>query len=370
MANLLVDPKKIRQNIQLLQQYFESHRLSWSLITKMLSANKDLLAEVLTPEVCKGIHSIGDSRISGLQAVKEIDPKIQTLYIKPPAQELADEIVAFADISMNTSWDTIQALDRAAGKAGVLHHVLVMIELGELREGILGEKLLDFYRRIFSLEHVKVIGIGTNLGCLFGVEPTRDKLIQMSLYKQLLEASFSKKVELVSGGTSITLPLIEDRKLPRGVNHFRIGEAVFMGTSPLTGEQLLTLHTDSFKFEAQIMKIEAKEGTPDGVIGEGSIGHGPESAQIFDLEPGETSVRALVDYGLIDADPQDLQCTSEDVRFFGSTSDMTVYDLGKNRTPKGEPRYQVGQALSFRPSYMGVARLLSSKFVNILTKSD
>lgn len=369
MAELIIRPQIIQQNIRNLSGFLQSRGLSWTLIVKILSGDREALEKILDPahpETTEHLHSIGDSRLTGLKIVKEINPKLQTMYIKPPAIELADEIVQYADISLNTSWKTIQALDKAAGKAGVLHKVLVMIELGELREGILGENLLKFYEKIFALDHVKVIGIGTNLGCLNGVEPTRDKMIQLSLYKQLIEASFQKKVDLVSGGTSITLPLVEQQRIPKGVNHFRIGEAAFMGISPLDQQPFQNLETSAFEFDAHLLEIEEKEGTPDGIIGEGSIGHGPESVQVQELAPGEKSIRALVDFGLIDVDPGDLVCQDPTVQLVGSTSDMTVYDLGENRSRPQTERYQVGQTLRFTPSYMGVARLMGSKFVDLI----
>lgn len=364
MAELIIDRRRLGDNIRWLSQYFKQSKMQWTLIIKVLSGNKRVLKDLLTPETIEHIHSLGDSRLTGLRAVKEILPDIRTMYIKPPAVEFADQIVRYADISLNTSLRTIEALNKAAGKLGKVHDIVIMIELGELREGVLGENLLSFYNRIFELPNIRIIGLGTNLGCLFGVEPTRDKLIQLSLYKQLLETKFDHTLELISGGTSITLPLIGDRKIPKAVNHFRVGEAAFLGTSPLNQEIFGNLDPNVFEFHAQLLEIEEKEGTPDGVIGEGSIGHGPESAHIGDLAPGETSSRALVDFGLIDVDPADLVPQDAQVSFFGSTSDMTVYDLGKNRDENSRPRYRVGQQLPFTPNYMGVARLMSSKFVD------
>jgi predicted amino acid racemase len=56
--------------------------------------------------------------------------------------------------------------------------------------------------------------------------PTQDKLIQLSLYKQLIEAKFNIEIpgflEVL-----VAIPLILKNARPMAVNHFRIGEALF-----------------------------------------------------------------------------------------------------------------------------------------------
>ena len=89
-----------------------------------------------------------------------------------------------------------------------------MIEMGDLREGILGEDLVDFYSSVFKLPNIEVIGLGTNLNCLNGIMPTHDKMVQLSLYKQLIEAKFNKKIPWISGGSSVTIPMIYKKMLP------------------------------------------------------------------------------------------------------------------------------------------------------------
>ncbi len=251
----------------------------------------------------------------------------------------------------------LEALNREAGNAGKIHRVIIMIEMGELREGIIRDNILSFYEKVFSLENIKVIGIGTNLGCMYGVEPTYDKLIQLSLYKQLIEARFQRKLELVSSGSSITLPLIASKKVPKGVNHFRIGETAFLGVSPLNNKQFRNLSTNAFEFSAEILELEKKNVVPDGTIGEGAIGQ----TAVLNYEESEQqqSFRCIADFGEIDVDVNNLTLKDKKVKFIGSTSDMTVYDLGKDKA-----NYKVGGQIQFRPNYMSVARLMNSRYMS------
>jgi predicted amino acid racemase len=304
----------------------------------------------------KSLHSIGDSRISNLRVIKKIRPDIVTMYIKPPAVNQARNVVKYADISLNSSSQTIRELSKEAQRQDKHHRIVVMLELGELREGIARDNVVDFYEGIFNLPHIQVIGLGTNLGCMFGVEPTYDKLIQLNLYAQLVKARFRRRLDLISGGSSITLPLVAKGRMPRGVNHLRIGETAFLGRSLLTGKRFRDLSTDAFDFSAEIVEIERKAAMPDGHITEAGVGHaaGLESA----ARDGAESYRCLVDFGQLDVELNDLEIKDRDIRFIGTSSDMTVFDLGQERS-----KWKVGKQLHFRPKYMAVARLMNNRYV-------
>ena len=142
---------------------------------------------------------------------------MRTIYIKPPAKIYADDLVKYADISLNSSFSTIIALNEAAKKAKKTHDIIIMVELGELREGVKRSDIMNFYEKVFNLSNIDVIGIGSNLGCMYGVEPSYDKLLQLVLYKELISAKFNKELKYISGGTSITLPLIEMGTLPKEI---------------------------------------------------------------------------------------------------------------------------------------------------------
>ncbi|MDT8325302.1 MAG: alanine racemase, partial [Bacteroidota bacterium] len=229
MAELLIHTDRIIGNIEKINAIMKKHGAHWTLISKVLSGHKESLYRILAHPSIDEVHSIGDSRLSSLEVIKSLRPDIQTMYIKPVPQNLVPSIVQLADISLISSLRTLHLMNEAAGRIGVHHKVIVMIELGELREGIVRENIVDFYRQAFAMENIDVIGIGTNLGCMYGIEPTYDKMIQLSLYRQLLEEMFNRKLPFISGGSSITLPLLGSRRLPATTNHFRIGEAVFLG---------------------------------------------------------------------------------------------------------------------------------------------
>lgn len=361
MAELIIQTKKIQNNIKYLSKYFDAQGIAWSLVTKVFSGDKEFLKNALTDEVIEDINSIGDSRLTSLKNLKEVNPKMRTIYIKPPAKIYADEVVKYADISLNSSFSTIKALNEAAKNADKVHKVIIMVELGELREGVKRTELMSFYEKIFDLPNIDVIGIGSNLGCMYGVEPSYDKLLQLSLYEELISVKFNRDLKYVSGGTSITLPLIENKTIPKDINHFRVGEAAFFGISPFDNQQFKSLSTDTFEFKANIIELEEKKIVPEGIISDGNIGH---SADFNQDDVSETSIKAILDFGLLDVEKEDIKVIDEEIKFVGITSDMLVVDIGDNKTKEGKKKYKIGDQIHFKPNYMAVARLLNSKFID------
>lgn len=361
MAELIIQTEKIQNNIRYLSDYFKEHGIYWALVTKVFSGDKEFLKHILTDDVVNKINSIGDSRLTSLRNLRAVNPNMRTIYIKPPAETYADEVVQYADISLNSSLSTIQALNRAAEKNGKIHQVIIMVEMGELREGVNREDLISFYEKVFDLPYIDVIGIGSNLGCMYGVEPTYDKLLQLTIYRDLISARFNKELKFISGGSSITLPLIEQGTVPKNINHFRIGEAAFFGVSPLKNEPFKELSTDTFEFRANIIELEKKKIVPDGVLSDANIGH---TAQFSEEDTRTTRTKAILDFGMLDVDEKDIVALDPDIRFVGITSDMLVVDIGSNKTAEGKKRYRVGDQIIFKPNYMAVARLLNSKFID------
>lgn len=361
MAELIIHTNKIKNNIKYLSEYFDQHHIQWSLITKVFSGDKEFLKHLLTDDVIQKINSVGDSRLTSLKNLKAVNPKMKTIYIKPPAKIYADEVVKYADISLNSSLSTIKALNEAAAKAEKIHQIIIMIELGELREGVNRTDIMSFYEQVFNLSNIEVIGIGSNLGCMYGVEPTYDKLLQLSLYKELISTKFNKELKLISGGTSITLPLVENNIIPKDINHFRIGEAAFFGVSPLNNQTFKELSTDTFEFNANIIELENKQIVPEGIINDANVGH---TAKYDEKDAGESSYKAILDFGLLDVDQKDIEAINNDLTFVGITSDMLVVDIGTNKTASGEINYHIGDKMHFKPNYMAVARLLNSKFID------
>ncbi len=357
MAFLEMDIKKLANNYNYLDKLFKRNDIQWAVVTKVLCGNRLFLNELLK----LGVKHVCDSRLMNLRTIKSLNPDVETIYIKPPAKKNVASVIKYADITVNTEITTIKALSRAAKRAGVKHKIIIMLEMGELREGVLRDEFVQFYENVFKLDNIQVVGIGTNFSCLYGVLPHEDKLIQLSLYEQLIEAKFNRNLPYVSGGSSVVIPILLNNTLPRGINHFRVGETLYLGTNVFNNSLIMEMEHDIFKLNAEIIELMEKPSVPSGMMGSNVEG----KTYDFDAkETGKVSFRAIVDLGLLDVDEKHIWCSDTDVQFAGASSDMLVIDLKDN--PKN---YKVGDLLEFQMDYMGLLRLMNSRYIEKRVKS-
>ena len=350
MAFLKLYRKNLQHNFRFLDQLFEKNNLEWGVVSKLLCGNKIYLKELID----LGIREIHDSRISNLQTIKKLCAEVQTVYIKPPAKRNIPNIIKYADVSLNTEYYTMKLLSDEAIKQDKKHKVIIMVETGDLREGVMGDRLVEFYSSVFELPNLEIIGLGTNLNCLHGVMPSQDKLIQLSLYKQIIELKFNKKIPWISGGTSVTIPLVLNKQIPPGINHFRVGETLFFGANLFEENVIPDMKPDVFELFTEIIEITEKPLVPIGELANNPQG---ETMVVDESLYGQTSYRAIVDIGLLDIDPKYLISTY-DFEIVGASSDMLIINLGKN-----EHNYKVGDLLSFHLKYMGALQLLNSNYI-------
>jgi predicted amino acid racemase len=351
MAIVRMYRERLKHNYQFLDDLFKQNKIDWAVVTKLLCGNELYLKEVLS----LGVKEVCDSRLKNLKKLKQLDPNIQTVYIKPPAKRSIKNVVKYADVSFNTESKTIELLSKEAVRQNKIHKITIMIELGDLREGIMGENLITFYDKVFNLPNIEITSIGANLNCLHGVMPSQDKLIQLGLYKQLIDIKFEKQIPWISGGTSVVVPLLFTKQVPPMINHFRVGEALFFGNNLFNEESIPGMKSDVFKLFAEIIEITEKPKIPIGTMAENPSG---DVYEVDESDYGKTTFRAIIDVGLLDISPDYLIPEDPDIEIINASSDMLVLDLGESKE-----KYKVGELLSFQLKYMGVLRLLSSDYI-------
>lgn len=351
MAYLKLYKKELQHNFEFLDKLFKEKDIKWGITTKLVCGNRSYLKEVID----LGIGEVHDSRISNLRVIKEMAPETVTVYIKPPPLNILPDIVKYADISLNTELSTMNALSEEAQKQDKLHKVIIMIEMGDLREGVMRDDLIHFYEKVFRLPGIRVVGLGTNLNCLHGVMPDEDKLIQLVLYKQIIELRFKRDIPLVSGGTTVTIPLLLRNLLPHGVNHFRVGEALFFGKNLFTDGVIEGMSDRVLEFYIQIIELSEKPMAPMGELGTNPQG---KKSVIPDEDYGKTSYRAIVDIGVLDIQPNYLIPVDDHINITDASSDMLILDVGSN-----PDALKVGDMIRFKLKYMGALGLMSSYYI-------
>lgn len=356
MSRVLIDPAIIKHNFNVLDKMFTKHGIHWTAVTKVLCGHKPTLKLL----VDLGLRSFADSRLDNLKTIRTVCPEAETVYLRPIRPTYAPNMVKWADITLNTELKTIKALSKAAVEQDKVHGVIIMIELGELREGIMPGRLIGFYRQVFELEGIEVVGIGTNLACMYGVLPTYDKLMQLALYKRLVELTFNTKLRWCSGGSSVTIPNVLEKQLPKEINHFRVGEALFLGTDLANGGYIKGLKPDAFALAADIVELKEKPTGPLGNTVDNAFGEAPTTEETGEWgHGGERVERAVLNIGRLDVPFEHLTPFDENVELIGGASDLVVADLSETKKS-----YKLGDEIRFRLDYAALLALMHSRYID------
>jgi len=351
---VIIDLEALRHNLGVIDGWVSEHGATWTVVTKALCGQPDTLGALWA----MGVRSMGDSRLLNVQAIQAVVPaeELETWYLRVPSLASVVDVVSLTEVSLNSEMTVIKALNQEAARQGKRHWIVLMIELGDLREGILPGSLIRFYEQVFDLSHLEVLGIGSNLGCISGQVPTVDQYMQLVLYHELLELKFKHKLPVISAGSSVTLPMLLDRHLPRGINHLRIGESVFLGNNLVAKGPLPGLRSDVMTLEADIVEIKEKNLVPLGIGSD--VAPFPLADASSPPSPGQRGYRALVNIGQLDTDVGGLTPQDPTYQIAGASSDLTVVNVGDH---PGE--LKVGGAIRFGMNYAAMLRLMSGAYV-------
>jgi predicted amino acid racemase len=339
-CNLLDHNAKI-----ILNQCKKNGITSCFLVTKVLAGNTKIIRHLATV----GFSHLADSRIENLIRCRNIPlPKV---LLRLPMQSEAMRVVRYADISLNSELSTIQALSIAAGRQNKIHEIILMFDLGDLREGIFYQN--DYLPIVYEIEkcsHVRLIGIGTNLTCFGGVIPDRNNLNMLTDIQKKIETAINRPLQIVSGGNSSSLYLLDSHTIPGGINNLRLGEAVFLGRETAYGQSIPGTNSDAFVLQAELIEVAKKPSHPIGMIGMDSFGVPPI------IKDQGIMNRGILAIGRQDIEKGDLVCLDERVSILGSSSDHLIVDLGNTN-------YAPGDILEFAVNYPGLLRLMTSPYV-------
>jgi predicted amino acid racemase len=263
------------------------------------------------------------------------------------------------DVSLNTELDVLRLLSAAAIRYERSHAVVLMVELGDLREGIARDEVVDMARCVMRLPGLELTGIGTNLACQSGVVPDQQKMDELSGLADDVETACGLSLESVSGGNSANLGWALSTKKVGRVNQLRLGEAILLGVDPLTREPIDGLRQDAFQLIAEVIEVKTKPTRPWGEIAQTAFG--PAASVMHHSPPMETRRRAILAIGRQDIDPDGLTAPAG-VIIRGASSDHLVIEVGDHALI-------VGDELSFGLDYGALLRAATSPFVTKVATS-
>lgn len=343
---VVVDLSKIRENVKFLTKKCEESQIDVVGIAKVFSGSTEI-AKVL---VEGGVKYLGDSRVENLKQYESLDvPKIM---IRLPMKSQIKEVIKYVDISLNSEISTIALLNEEAGKQYRIHRIILMLELGDLREGILPQDVEEYMDQINSMGNIKLEGVGVNLTCYGGIIPSFENLGQLEKISDLIEKKYNLKLNIISGGNSSSLDLLLKNNMPSKVNNLRLGESLIFGRETAYGKDLEGCFYDSVKLEAEIIELKEKQSHPVGEVGFNAFGKKP----IF-IDRGMRK-RAILAIGEQDVDQSNLKVIDEKLIILGASSDHLLLDVTDSKK-----EYKVGDIVEFKLDYGSLLQLTTSPYV-------
>jgi ornithine racemase len=300
-----------------------------------------------------GVFGLADSRLDNVQRMRHSGISAPIMMLRIPSVTEAPEVVRLCDLSLNSEAAVLDALAEAAQEQGVVHDVILMLEMGDRREGVSPEDLMPLAHTAMAEPSLRLAGIGANFMCASGVLPTVEKLERLARLADDVEQRFGTKLDYVSGGNSANLALMETEgvPMPSRINNLRIGSTILRGENSFTGGTLPGYDDGAFTLEAELVEIQAKHSLPDGETGPDAFGNR------LTFEDRGTRLRGIVNLGRVDIRPEGLKARHRDVEIVTASSDHLIVDITEAK------KFAVGDPIRFEMDYGALVQAMLSPYI-------
>jgi len=342
-----VDCTRLRRNTEAVVRLCAPKGIEVVGVTKACCGHPDVARAILAG----GARSLAESRLSHVRRLRQAGIQAEIMLLRLPAPSEVDEVVALTQVSLNSQVETVQALARAASRLGVTHRVILMVEAGDRREGVMPEHALAAARGMADLPHIELAGMGANTTCIGGVLPTRENTRAFVDTAEQVERCLGIRFQTISAGNSASLALLLRHEMPERATQLRVGGAILIGEVDSTGDWPDALpHQDTFRVTAEVIEVETKPSVPEGRIAPNAFGETPH------WEDRGPRRRAILALGRQDLQVECLVPARAGVVIVGASSDHLVLDV-----EEACPAVQVGEEMEFRPLYGAVATGMASR---------
>jgi ornithine racemase len=345
---ITINLEKIEHNARTLSRFCGQYGITISGVSKVACGNPDVAKAMLRG----GVVSIGESRMRNIYRLKANGVNAPFILLRTPPLSDTDAIVTSVDISLNSELSVLAALSESALRRGLVHKVILMLDLGDLREGILPGDLFSVTRDIIELEGVKIVGLGTNLSCYGGVVPSVENMGMLAYYADELEQRFNLQLSFISGGNSSSLDLLAEGKMPKRINHLRLGESILLGRETINRQPVPGTYQDAFLLKAEIIELKEKPSLPIGITAQDAFGNTPVFEDQGDM------VRAILNIGREDIDVDGINPIDKRLSILGASSDHLLVNVTRAR---GE--ISLGDRIQFSTNYSALLAAMTSNYV-------
>lgn len=337
---------QIQENARLLSALYGQKGIS------LMGVSKAVLGEpaVVKAMIQGGVKFIADSRLENIQKMKAAGIVTQFVLLRTALSQ-AEAIVQSVDISLNTELKTLRQLSYYANIHHKQHQVIVMIELGDLREGVLPCDLVPFIRETLALPNLKLVGLGCNLTCYGGIKPDERNMHQLSTLVSRIEKEFQLSLDIISGGNSANYEWYQAAQAIGKINNLRLGESIFLGCETVSRKAIPGLHTHAFQLIAEVIESKQKPSLPVGEICQDAFGNIPS------FQDRGMRQRAIVALGRQDVLVSGLKAHNPQLEILGSSSDHLILDSQNHPL-------RVGDEVSFDLDYGSLLAAMTSPFIH------
>ena len=347
-----ISASKIRSNASKIYELCRKNGIEPAGVVKGFSAIPRV-AELFTEA---GFKTLGDSRMKEIIRLRSGNVNAKLMLIRIPMISEIPELVRYSDSSLNSEVETIRLIDKEAGRQGKVHGIVLMVDLGDLREGFFDRgEVVETAKAVELMENVTLMGIGTNLGCYGSIKPSEKNLGELCELAEEIEENLGRRLEIISGGASTSLSLLVNGRMPERINHLRIGEAIITAKDfPYVWDiEMSGIYRDPMVLKAQVVEVKQKPSFPVGEIFVDAFGNRP-----MYTDRGMRK-RALLAVGNKDfGDFTKLKPRQEGIEVIGSSSDHLIIDIEDYRGA-----IKVGDILEFDTFYAAMLFLCSSDCV-------
>ena len=348
MAELLFHVGKLRKNLDTVQAFAKARNLDLLLVTKVIQSRPDLLTLINHPALSRiaDLHAVNLARLP--QAVTE------RVHLRPKVSN-ALETARHCDRVFLSDTRVAEALGQARESLSLpALRVSVMVEAGDLRDGVPWDDLPTVVKHLASLKGIAVEGLGANLGCLSGIIPTSESMERCAAgLRRVRKLSGVQLPGLSVGGTVYWENLRQG--FPTEFTEFRLGEAAFFGFNTSKGVPIMELDEGVFTLDLEVLEVWKKTV---GEIAPGEVGLNAFGQRMHSTLTGLRQ-RAVLDGGENLAPMSALRPMDAKSFLVGQTHEYTVLDCTDAAVPA------VGGRLSFQAGYEAVARSFLSPFLQL-----
>jgi len=345
---LTIDLDKIEHNARTIVTLCQSHGIEVAGVTKATCGDPGVARAMLRG----GVTAIADSRLENIQRLKRAGIDTPFMLLRLPPLSGVNEVVESVDVSLNSELAVLEKLSAAARRCDKVHDVVLMVDLGDLREGVWPDDLILFVREASKLSGIRIKGVGTNLACFAGVMPDEKNMNQLVELATGIEQSCDFRLDWISGINSSGLNLIAAGCMPERVNHARIGEAILLGRETTHRKAWPDTYQDAFVLHSEVLELKKKPSVPPGDRSEDAFGKSPDF-----VERGEI-VRALLNVGREDIDVEGIAPHDQRLTILGASSGYLAVDV-----TAATGAIRVGDTLTFSLNYSALLAAMTSAYV-------